>query len=142
MPHIINTREITDDYNEIHIYEDDEKNTAKLEMWIAKNIGATLTLHYPNRQWGVEVNIPGRFVVVVAPGLSLTHGYHINMAGLAIQELQERAKLAAGEILERYGISRNRSFNPGIVEGLERDAVGNAIVNTGSTEGEDPIKRG
>ncbi len=143
MPHIIGGREITADYNEINIYANDDVNQAKLEMWIAKQIGDVLVKNYPNRQWGVDVDIPGQMVVVMCPSLCMDKGYHISMMGdRTVHDLQMRAILAGGEILERYGISRGRIFNPDTIEGMERYFTGEVISGHASQEGEDPLKRG
>ena len=141
MPHIVGGREITADYNEINIYANDDVNQAKVEMWIAKNIGETLVEHYPNRQWGVDVDIPGNMVVIMCPSLSFDKGYHIAMTeDRTIQDLQQRAIRAGGEILERFGMSRNRKFDPEIIEGADRYFTGEVISGHASQEGEDPLK--
>ena len=121
MPHIIGGREITADYNEINIYANEDVNQAKVEMWMAKQLGESLVENYPNRQWGVEVNIPGLMVVITCPSLCEVKGYHISMEdGRTIKDLQARAISGAGEILERYGISRGKIFNPDTIEGMEK----------------------
>lgn len=141
MPHILNTREITKDYNEIHLFEDDEKKTAKLEMWIAKRLGGRLVDAYPNRQWGVEVDIPGQMVIVTCPSLSLEKGYHIAMFERTIMDLEQRAIMGAGEILERFGISRNRKFDHSVIDSMDEYITGEKISGHSSQEGEDPIKK-
>ena len=128
MPHIIGGREISKDYNEVYFHEDDDARVAKLEMWTAKAIGETLVKHYPNRQWGVNVDVLGRMVVITCPSLSHTHGYHIAMKDDTIDALQQRAVHAGGEILERFGISRGRIFNPDELETIERMPSGDAIT--------------
>lgn len=141
MPHIIGGREITEDYNEINIYANDDANQAKIEMWIAKNVGEALVKHYPNRQWGVDVDIPGSMVVIMCPSLCMDKGYHVAMTDdRTIQDLQARAVHAGGEILERYGISRSRKFDPDIIESMDRYFTGEAISGHASQEGEDPLK--
>jgi hypothetical protein len=137
--HILGGREITKDYNEIFLGEDDDVAKAKLEMWIAKNIGDELVSHYPNRQWGVHVDLQGNMVVITCPSLSLSHGYHVAMHNLTIHQLCKRAVNAAGEILERYGISRARKFNADALETIERDPLGEAV--SPDAAGVDPIIR-
>lgn len=113
-------REVTADYNEINILETDETKSAKLEMWIAKNVGEHVANHYPNRQWRVDVDLMGGMLTLMCPSVSNTKGYFIKM-DRPLQDLQLRAKMAAGEILERYGLSRARAFNPDTLETLNRD---------------------
>lgn len=141
MPHIIGREiEITDDYNQIWIHEDDDQRTAKLEMWIAKHIGEHLVEHYPKRQWGVEVDIPAQMVIVMCPSVSQNKGYHLHMRGDNIEGLCKRAEMAAGEIMERYGLSRNRVFNPDQLETLHRLRHNDEAV-TPDSDGVDPIIR-
>jgi len=140
MPHIIGQREIAKDYNEIYLHEEDEARIAKLEMWIAKGIGEVLVKHYPNRQWGVNVDVEGRMVVITCPSLSHTHGYHLNMKDDNIESLCKRAVMAGGEILERHGLSRGRNFNPDHLETLLRDPMGD-VITPDALDTVDPIKR-
>ena len=122
-------REVTDDHNEISIFELSHVKRAKLEMWIAKNIGTTLVKHYPNREWGVRVDIEGQMVIISCDSISLKKGYHLHMANRNLHELCTRAKEAAGEILERHGISRSRKFDADILETLKRDWEDEVIAN-------------
>ncbi len=122
-------REITADYNEINYLELDEVKQAKLEMWIAKNIGDTLVRLYKNREWGVRVNLEGQIVVITCDSVSAEKGYVMHMAHKSIHDLQEQAKKAAGEILERHGLSRSRGFDADIFETLDRDLRDNVITD-------------
>lgn len=124
----MNGREITADYNEIYAHEDTDQAKAKMEMWIAKAIGERLVKHYPNRQWGVEVDVVGRIIIVSCPSVSKTKGYFIHMKRRTLHELQERAIQAAGEILERHGVARGRLFNPDVLETLKFDIKDDAIT--------------
>ncbi len=122
-------REVTADYNEINYLELDEIKQAKLEMWIAKNIGDTLTRCYRNREWGIRVDLEGQIVVITCDSLSAEKGYFMHMAQKNIHDLQEQAKKAAGEILERHGVSRSRGFDADIFETLDRDLRDNVITD-------------
>lgn len=122
-------REITDDFNEISVFELGSVKRAKLEMWIAKNIGTALVKHYPNRQWGVRVDLEGYMVIVTCDSISLRKGYHIHMLNRSIGQLCDRAKEAAGEILERHGVSRSRKFDADILEALPRDVQDEVVAN-------------
>ncbi len=121
-------REITGDYNEINLLETDDAKIAKLEMWIAKNVGDTLVRCYPNREWGVRVDLAGQMLIITCDSVSVEKGYFISLVGRNIHDLQERAKLAAGEILERHGLSRSRGFDETIFETLPRDLHDNVIT--------------
>jgi hypothetical protein len=123
-PHISKPRERAPvaDYNEINLLEMDDVKQAKLEYWIAKKVGSHLMSKFPNRQWGVGVDVSGGMIHVMCPSLSTTKAYYISLVGRTISDLTKRAEEAAGEILERYNVSRARSFDPENLETLERDA--------------------
>lgn len=114
-------RTITKDYNQISILDSDSERIAKCEMWIAKKVGTELMNQLPNREWGVRVDVVGRIMIITCDSLSTTKGYHINMTGYTLDSLAARAVKAGCEILERYNISRQRSFNPDTLETLARD---------------------
>jgi len=131
------------DFNRVMTVEEIALKQSNDEMMIAKVIGESLVASYPGREWCVDVDIDGLMVVISCQSLSLDKGYHIAMAGRNVIELVERARRGAGEILERYGISRNRKFNSDEINGLIiHPHTGEAFVSGGSTEGEEPIKRG
>jgi hypothetical protein len=44
-----------------------------------------------------------------------------------IHELQEEAKKAAGEILERFNLVRKQHIDRGVIRNLKRDMHGDAI---------------
>lgn len=120
-------REIFADYNEINLLETDDRKKAKLEMWIAKNIGDELVKHYPNREWGVRVDVTGGMIIITCDSLSLLCGYHLPINGDNIKQLQKRAMRAGGEILERFNVSRNQIFNPEKLDLVPRDFRDEAI---------------
>jgi len=105
------------DYNYIDEAESPSQRTAKIEMWMAKKLGTALVRAYPNRQWGVQVNVAHGILIVVCPSVSNEKGYHIHMKGDTINGLEQRCVAAGGEILERYGISRGRKVDEADVEG-------------------------
>lgn len=133
-------REVTADHNTIYFHEDDDARVAKLEMWIAKNIGEHLMKVYPRRRWEVIVDIPGRSLIVKYPTMSNTHGYHLDMKLDNIEVLKARAVTAGGEIMERFGLSRRKDFDPDTEEDLARDVRDDVIPVTDSMLGEDPMK--
>jgi|6_EtaG_2_1085325.scaffolds.fasta_scaffold47239_2 hypothetical protein len=114
-------KKITGDYNQINFEDSDEIRRDKMEMWIAKNVGMALVKHYPNRQWGVRVNIESHMCIISCDSLSLTRGYHLFFKADSLTRLQERAVMAAGEILERFGVSRAKKFDSDVIEALPRN---------------------
>lgn len=127
MPGGYSRGQIVEDYNQVNLLEADDAKQAKLEMWIAKNVGSTLMERYPNREWGVGTNIPGRMIYIMCPSLSTTKAYYISMEGRSIEDLKVEAVRAAGEILERHGITRGRKCDAEQFETLARDLKGDVI---------------
>jgi len=124
----VNGREIKDDCNQIYQHEDFDERKAKLEMYVAKQIGEHLVKSYPGRQWGVEVDVTHGVLVLLCPSLSKTKGYHIHLGQYTIHDLQQRCAKAAGEILERHNVSRSKLFDPDTLETLRRDVRDNVIA--------------
>lgn len=124
----VNGREIKDDCNKIYQHEDFDERRAKLEMYIAKQIGEYMVKHYPGRQWGVEVDVTCGVLVLLCPSLSREKGYHIHLRQYTIHDLQQRCAHAAGEILERHNVSRSKLFDPDTLETLRRDVRDNVIA--------------
>lgn len=134
----MNGRQITADFNEIRLDEGTEERRAKLEMWIAKRVGEVLMKVYDQRQWGVEVDVDNGVLIVTCPSLSLTKGYHIHLGRYNMHELQTRAVRAAGEILERHGITRARTMDGGVFEHLPKTLRGDTIAPDAAPE---PLKK-
>ncbi len=125
---------VKEDYNTLVLQELDDIKQASLEGVIAKNVGMALVKCYPNRQWGVEVDITGRMINVRCPSLSLKKAYYISMVGRSNKELVAEAVMAAGEILERYGVSRAVHFNPDHLETLARDVQDEVLSDDAAPE--------
>jgi hypothetical protein len=104
-----------------------EVKTAQYEFYLAHEIGIKLMRAYPQRQWGVVVNLDIGSVQITCPSLSATKGYVIHIKRKTLHELQEQAIRAGGEILERFGISRGRTFDPTSIELLPRDERDEAV---------------
>lgn len=126
------SREIAVDYNEVNLLETPAAKQAKIEMWIAKNLGDALMRVYPNREWGIRVDIDGAVVIITCDSLSVEKGYHIHMIGRTIRQLEVKAINAAGEILERHNITRNKHIDEDIFETLKRDSGDNVITEDSS----------
>lgn len=122
------------DYNEVNLLETDDAQRAKVEFWIAKQIGEDLCRVYPKREWGVYVDAPNGILCIQCQSVSAQKGYYLHIRRDTIQDLQLRARRAAGEILERHGLSRDFRFNPDVVETLQRDLRDNAVTADSAPE--------
>ena len=100
----------------------------RLEFWIAKKLGEDLCATYPNRGWNVDVDIENEVIVVSCPSLSKRMGFRLHIKRDTVKELIPRVRRAAGEILERYGVSRGKIIDPATLETFERDVRDDAIA--------------
>lgn len=104
-----------------------EEKAIRLEYWIAKQIGTDLVKHYPNRQWLVDVDSRNGVIVISCPSLSKTKGYRLHIRRDTIAELLPRCRRAAGEILERFNVTRGRLVDPYSLEAIPRDVRDDAV---------------
>jgi len=109
------------DFNAPVAEDSHEAKAARLEFWIAKRIGEDLVATYPNRQWQVNVDTRNETIIISCPSLSKRMGYRLNMRRDTIGALLPRCRKAAGEILERYGVTRGRIIDPFDIEQMPRD---------------------
>jgi hypothetical protein len=116
------------DFNGVVIdSQDEEAIKLRTEFWIAKQIGTDLMRTYPNRQWFVDVDCRNQVVVISCPSLSKRMGYRLHMKRDTVADLIPRARRAAGEILERFGVSRGRSIDALAIEAMKRDVRDDVI---------------
>jgi hypothetical protein len=111
-----------------------EQKAMNVEYWIAKQIGTDLCKHYPNRQWHVDVDCANQVIVIACPSLSKRMGYRLHMKRDTVADLLPRCRRAAGEILERYGVSRTRIIDPMTMEEFPRDMRDDVISGDSQTD--------
>lgn len=104
-----------------------EATAMRTEFWIAKQIGTDLCNTYPNRQWHVDVDTRNGIVVIACPSLSKRLGYRLHLKRDTVADLIPRCRRAAGEILERFGVSRGKIIDPATMETFERDVRDDVI---------------
>ena len=100
----------------------------RLEFWISKQLGEDLCKTYPNRGWQIDTDIENEVVIVSCPSLSKRMGYRLHVKKDTVKELIPRVRKAAGDILERYGVSRGKILDPATLETFERDVHDDAIA--------------
>jgi hypothetical protein len=120
------------DYNEINLDDTMDERKAKLEQWIAMRIGKKLMEAYNQREWKVMVDVENQMLIVACDSICNFKGYHLHLNKYTMDELEQRAIMAAGEILERHNVSRSRNFNPDHLETLARDAF-DSVISADST---------
>jgi hypothetical protein len=111
-----------------------DQERMRIEFWIAKQIGQALMRKYPNRQWLVDVDCRNEVIVIGCPSVSKRKGYRLHMRRDPVATLIRRAGYAAGEILERYGVSRSKLIDPSTLENFDRDVYDDAIANDSQTD--------
>jgi hypothetical protein len=115
------------DFNEAQAGESHEEKAMRVEFWMAKQIGTDLVKHYPNRQWHVDVDSRNQTIIISCPSLSKREGYRLNMKRDTIAGLLPRCRRAAGEILERFDVTRGRIIDPYTFEAMRRDVRDDVI---------------
>lgn len=115
------------DFNAPQAEESFESKAIQVEYWMAKQIGTDLVKHYPNRQWGVDVDSRNGVIVISCPSLSKREGYRIHIKRDTIADLLPRCRRAAGAILERFNVTRGRIIDPYTFEAMPRDVRDDVI---------------
>lgn len=108
------------------IESEQDINYAKIEAWMAQQIGEELVLHYPGYKWAVQVNAPGGVAYIRNMNVDGDKGFIIHLAGKNAHDLQMQAIKAGGEMLERYGLTRGQARIAELA-GMERDFMGRGI---------------
>lgn len=99
------------------------QNLADIEL--AKLTSDLLQKHYPGHSWGVNVDNAQGMATIKNFRLSGDWGFVLHMAQFSASEYGKRVVMAAGELLERYHLSRGR-FVQREFDGLRVDGMGNA----------------
>ncbi len=75
----------------------------------AKMVGDDLNRHYPGHLWAINCQWQQGVLTIQNLNFPAKYGYQIRLVdSYSASELLRRAKLAAGEILERYRMRRGR----------------------------------
>jgi len=76
------------------------------DIMLAKRIGDTLHKMYPLHLWSVMVNSEGGVIDLKALNISSTYGIRMYYRDVADDPELKKIKMAAGELLERAGLTR------------------------------------
>lgn len=99
-----------------------------LELGLAKRIAESLMKHYPAHLWAVNADASTGMVDILNLGLSGMWGYRIRMSEIQDDPSDRLAVMGAGELLERYRISRGR-LNANEYHDLKQDFAGQIAVD-------------
>lgn len=116
------------DLNRPVIMDPDTARFAFANMSLARILGNAVARAYPQRRWGIHADSENGIIDVMCPDVSNRWGYCIHLKHKTIEQLERECVRAAGEILERFSLSREKhGFNRDSVTILPRDFRGDAI---------------
>ena len=92
---------------DLETYTPDEIALHAKNKQICSTVGNIIAKAYPARKWYVNVVGDGSVAWIACPDISMNHGIAIHLTDIVF-ELERRAKRAAGEILERFNLSRDK----------------------------------
>ena len=110
----------------IEIATDTTYHNAMWQVDIENRIGLILSKIYPNRQWYIDAMPDQGVLVVKCATISMDYGMTIHLTHNMI-EVEKRAKAAAGELLERFELSRRRNASGVDDLDLKRDIRGQVL---------------
>lgn len=115
------------DYNQI-VGDISEYQEGVANNNLGKLVCMALHRAYPFRDWSVYADCRGGIIGVKLDSVDGSNGFIIKLAHNTLHDIEEMAKKGAGEILERFNLSRTsgKNFNDE-VKSLKRDARGNAL---------------
>ena len=91
--------------NVVQVYNDDDVRIAVRSRDIRQRVGKALGRAYPTVAWLVDVNLAGGVVNVSTPAISKQYGMTVHLTHTTAT-LEQRVLKLAGELLERFNISR------------------------------------
>jgi hypothetical protein len=93
---------------------------------LAKDVMDLLHRHYPGHAWAVQINEFGRMLNIFNTLLHPVWGYTIRASDIMDDPRREKAVLAGGEILERFGLKRGM-LDMEAYNALPKDPRGNCF---------------
>lgn len=81
---------------------------------MCRHFGAAIMKAYPGRRWLVEVLDKGHICYIKIPELSMEYGYAVHLSK-TLRSDTKRCVMAAGEILERFNLTRGMTDNNDLI---------------------------
>lgn len=98
-----------------------------LDISMAKDIAEALNQHYPGHLWAVNVRGEQGIATIHNLMLSGEWGYVLHLdRRYSASELRKKAILGAGEILERYNVTRGKA-DMGKMAEMQTDRLGRVL---------------
>ncbi len=98
------------------------------DAWWATRIGERLAYCYPNHGWEVEVNTFQGIAKIFNRHMSPIQGYILKLNEIEHATIDKRVQMIGGELLERFGLSRER-FEADKIRQIQRDTMGQAKMD-------------
>jgi hypothetical protein len=96
-----------------------------LDIELAKRMSEVLQRHYPDHSWGVNVDGAGGIATIKNFRLSGNWGFLLKLVDTySSSEYDKQVVMGAGELLERYNLSRGR-FVEKELNDIKLDGYGN-----------------
>lgn len=101
------------------------------DVILQRDLLTVLHRHYPGHFWDVDVNVRQGMINVRNLFLSGIYGFRLKLKGIfSASQIEHDVKMAGGELLERYCVSRGR-FNVDKWANLPTNFAGEIIVDRG-----------
>lgn len=94
--------------SDIQIVTKDEAARMIKNTQTCQTIGKFLMKLYPTRKWYVNVVDDGSLAWIACADISLNYGVAVSLMGDITLDIETKVRRAAGEILERFRLSRDR----------------------------------
>lgn len=108
--------------NIVNIYNDDSVRLAVKSRDIRQRVGNAIAKAYRGMSWHIDVNLAGGIVTITSPKISVKYGMILHLTR-DLMDLEVRAVRLAGELLERFRVSRET----GDATHLKRNVAGEAL---------------
>ena len=109
----------------VQVYTDDDVGTAVRSRQYRQTIGTALATAYKGVHWHVDVNVAGGIATISCPSISTRYGMVVHLTRDTMA-LESAAKAMGGELLERFGISRERPQFGYLKRRIDGEALGAA----------------
>lgn len=103
----------------------EEAANRQKDAWWAGRIGYILAKAYPGHGWEVEANCFQGIVKMFNRHMSPIHGYILRIEEINLPTLDRDIMRIGGEILERFGLSRER-FEADKIREIQNKTMGRA----------------
>ena len=103
----------------------EEAKFKKVDAYWAARMGITLMRAYPGHGWEVEVDSFQGIAKIFNRHMSPIQGYILKLKEIELATIDKRIVRIGGEILERFGLSRE-VFEADKIRQIQQDTMGNA----------------